>query len=99
MRITNDNNIETPFYVGTCKNNNAPKHIAGDNVETKKVKLDKKAATMFNSPKTEYIYIKHGESWLWVKDKSIFGQDSLTTTKITRKPNFNSVANQLETND
>lgn len=85
MRIINPSNDTTPFYVGNCKGNVAPKHVSAEGVETRKVKIDKQPAQAFNSPKTDYIYIKMGENWLWVKDKSIFELSSLTTTKIVRE--------------
>ena len=86
MRIANPNNETTPFYAGKCKANTAPKHVT-ELGERKKIKLDKKPATMFDSPKTaEYIYIKQGESWLYVKDKSIFALDELTSVAVTRSP-------------
>lgn len=85
MRFSNPNNETAPFYAGTCKGNQAPKHVTSEGVETRKVKIDKKPATMFNSPKSaEYIYIKQGENWLYVKDKSIFELDSLATEPVKR---------------
>lgn len=61
------------------------RYIGSRNWETRKVKLDKKAATMFDSPGSkDYIYIKQGENWLFVKDKSIFSLDTLTTMPVTR---------------
>lgn len=84
MRI-NTNAIEGGhFYAGKCKGNTAPKHVTGYGVERKKVKLDGKSATMFDSPKTDYIYIKSGDNWLWVKDKSILGLDDLNSMPVTR---------------
>lgn len=86
MRIFNPNDTAMPFYAGKCKGNAAPKHVTEQGV-TKKVKFDKKAATMFDSPKTaEYIYIKQGENWLFVKNKAIFALDTLTTVAVTRSP-------------
>jgi hypothetical protein len=85
MRIINPSNDTTPFYVGNCKGNQAPKHVSAEGVETRKIKIDKQPALAVNSPKTEYIYIKIGENWLWVKDKSIFELTNLTTTKIVRE--------------
>ena len=83
MRIANPNDTTSHFYAGKCKGNLAPKHVATDG-EQKKVKLDNKSAIMFDSPKTKYIYIKQGENWLWVKDKSIFALDTLTPVAVTR---------------
>ncbi len=84
MRIQNPNDEATPFYAGKCKNNTAPKHVEAEGVK-KNVKLDKTKAVMFDSPKTaEYIYIKVGEDWLYVKDKTIFGLDTLTSVPVTR---------------
>lgn len=83
MRIANPNNAEQPFYAGKCKNNAAPKHVTSG--ESKKVKLGGKSATMFDSPKSaEYIYVKQGDNWLYVKDKSIFGLDNLEVVPVTR---------------
>ena len=83
MRIANPNNETSHFYAGKCKGNQAPKHVTAIG-ESKKVKLDKKPATMFDSPKTDYIYIKVGSDWLWVKDKSIFQLDTLVPMPVTR---------------
>ena len=83
MRITNPNNTTSHFYAGKCKGNAAPKHVALIG-EQKKVVLDKKKATMFDSPKSDYIYIKVGGDWLWVKDKAIFALDTLTPMAVTR---------------
>lgn len=85
MRIINPTNDTNPFYVGNCKGNVAPKHVSAEGVETRKVKIDKQPAQMYNSPKTDYIYVKFGENWLWVKDKSIFELSTLATTKIVRE--------------
>jgi len=96
MRIVNPNGGETSphFYVGTCKGNQAPKHVTAEGVETRKVKLDKKPVTMFNSSKSaEYIYIKQGENWLYVKDKSIFNLDSLESAPVTRSAEGQATAN------
>ena len=83
MRIANPNS-DSPFYAGKCKANTPPKHVQ-EQGQTKKVKLDKKSATMFDSPKTaEYIYLKVGDNWLYVKDKSIFALDELNTVPVTR---------------
>ena len=85
MRIANPNNAEHPFYAGTCKGNQAPKHVTADGVPTRKAKLDKKPITMFDSPKSaEYVYIKQGDNWLYVKDKSIFALETLETVPVTR---------------
>lgn len=83
MRIANPNNETSHFYAGKCKGNNAPKHVTAVG-ESRKVKLDNKTATMFDSPKTDYIYIKVGDQWMWVKDKSIFALETLTSVPVTR---------------
>ena len=96
MRIANPTNADQPFYAGKCKNNTAPKHVEAQG-EARKVKLDKKPATMFNSPKSaEYIYIKQGDNWLYVKDKSIFGLDSLETVPVTRSSEGQAVTEVAE---
>lgn len=83
MRIANPTNETQHFYAGKCKGNLAPKHVTTVG-EQKEVKLDNKTAIMFDSPKSDYIYIKQGENWLWVKDKSIFTLDVLTPVAVTR---------------
>ena len=84
MRIENPNNNNQHFYAGKCKGNEAPKHVT-EVGEKRKVKIDKKPAIMFDSPKSkDYIYIKVGSDWLWVKDKSVFQLDTLTTMPVTR---------------
>jgi len=84
MRINNPINPNQHFYAGKCKGNEAPKHVTVLG-EAKKVTLDKKKATMFDSPKSpKYIYIKCGSEWLWVEDKSIFSLEALTTMPVTR---------------
>src|SRR6185369_6875115 len=93
MRIANPNSETQPFfYAGKCKNNTAPKHVEAEGAQ-KKAKFDKQKAVMFDSPKTaEYIYIKVGENWLYVKDKTIFGLDALTSVPVTRSPEGQSEA-------
>jgi hypothetical protein len=85
MRFQNPSNVDAPFYAGKCKNNEAPKHVETAEAKTKKVTVDKTKAVMFDSPKSaEYIYLKVGENWLYVKDKSIFEQDKLVSVPVTR---------------
>jgi hypothetical protein len=87
MRIANPIVDGQPIYVGKCKGNAAPKHVSAEGVEKQSVKLDGKKATIFNSPKSaEYLYMKVGDNWLYVKDKSIFGQTELKTVAVTRSP-------------
>jgi len=96
MRIANPIDGGQPFYAGKCKNNQAPKHVEAQG-EKRKAKLDKKPITMFDSPKSaEYIYIKQGENWLYVKDKSIFGLDSLESVPVTRSAEGQPVAEVAE---
>lgn len=84
MRVTNPDNNEQFIYVGKCKGNQAPKHVT-EQGEKKAIKLDGKKATMFDSPKSkDYIYIKVGSDWLWVKNKAVFSMDSFTTQPVTR---------------
>lgn len=83
MRIANPINETSHFYAGKCKGNTAPKHVTLIG-ESRKIKLEGKNATMYNSPKSDYIYIKQGDVWLWVKDKSIFELESLTAVPVTR---------------
>jgi hypothetical protein len=83
MRIANTMNEGTFFYAGKCKGNTAPKHVEAVG-ERAKVKLDGKSGTMFDSPKSDYIYLKVGENWLWIKDKAIFSQTDLKTMPVTR---------------
>lgn len=76
MRLVNDKNAESPFYVGNCKANTPPKHVVAEGVPTREVTINGTAATLYQSPKSpEYIYIKHGDQWLWVKDASLYTTD------------------------
>jgi len=84
MRVTNPNNETSYIYVGKCKGNTAPKHVERDGI-SKVVKLDGKKATMFDSPKSkDYIYVKVGSDWMWIKDKGAFALDTLATIPVTR---------------
>lgn len=92
MRIANPNDATQPFYAGKCKNDTAPKHVTTG--ESKKIKLDGKNAVMYDSPKSaEYIYIRQGEKWLYVKDKSIFALDNLEVVPVTRSAEGQPAAN------
>lgn len=82
MRIENTQNTSSPYYVGKCKNNIFPKHVT--NGVKKVVKLGKNRVTLWDSPKTDYVYIQNGDQMLWVKDKSILNEPALATTKIAR---------------
>lgn len=94
MRLVNDKNAETPFYVGNCKNNTPPKHVAvegkiAEGTETKEVTIAGEKATLIKSPKSaDYIYVKRGDKWEWVKDASMFdgGQTTFVEVPKAEKP-------------
>lgn len=83
MRLVNDTNAEGHFYVGNCKNNTPPKHVAvegkiAESTQTREITINGEKATLIQSPKSaEYIYIQRGDKCEWVKDASLF------TTKQT----------------
>jgi hypothetical protein len=83
MRLVNDKNAESPFYVGNCKANTPPKHVVAEGVPTREVTINGTAATLYQSPKSpEYVYIKHGENWLWVKDASMYTTDQVAFINV-----------------
>jgi len=94
MRLVNDKNAEVPFYVGNCKNNTPPKHVAAEGkineaAEQKAVTIAGEKATLIKSAKSaEYIYIQRGDKWEWVKDASMFdgGQTTFTEVPKAEKP-------------
>ena len=94
MRLVNDSNAETPFYVGNCKNNTPPKHVAvegkiAEGTETSEVTVNGEKATLIKSPKSaDYIYIQRGDKWEWVKDASMFtgGQKAFVDVPKAEKP-------------
>lgn len=94
MRLVNNANAETPFYVGNCKNNTPPKHVAVDGkiaegTETKAVTIGGEKATLIKSPKSaDYIYVQRGDKWEWVKDASMFtgGQTEFVEVPKAEKP-------------
>lgn len=90
MRLVNDANAESPFYVGNCKANTPPKHVTATEGTTKKsVTINGEAAELIQSAKSpDYVYIKQGEKWLWVKDASMFtgNQTSFVNVPAAEKP-------------
>jgi hypothetical protein len=90
MRLVNEANAETPFYVGNCKNNTPPKHVAvegkiTEGTETREVTIAGEAATLIKSPKSaEYIYIKRGDKWEYVKDASLFTGGQTTFNEVPK---------------
>lgn len=83
MRLVNDKNTESPFYVGNCKANTPPKHVVAEGVPTREVTINGTAATLYQSPKSpDYIYIKHGDNWLWVKDASLYTTDQAVFVNV-----------------
>lgn len=83
MRLVNDKNTESPFYVGNCKANTPPKHVVAEGVPTREVMINSTAATLYQSPKSpDYIYIKHGDQWLWVKDASLYTTDQAVFVNV-----------------
>jgi hypothetical protein len=90
MRLVNEANAETPFYVGNCKNNIPPKHVAvegkiAEGTETKPVTIAGETATLIKSPKSaDYIYVQRGDKWEWVKDASMFSGAQTTFTEVPK---------------
>lgn len=90
MRLVNEANAEIPFYVGNCKNNTPPKHVAvegkiAEGTETREVTIAGEKATLIKSPKSaEYIYIKRGDKWEWVKDASMFTGTQTTFVEVPK---------------
>ena len=90
MRLVNNANAETPFYVGNCKNNTPPKHVAAEGkiseaAETKEVTIAGEKATLIKSAKSaDYIYVKRGDKWEWVKDPSMFSTDQTEFVEVPK---------------
>lgn len=98
MKLVNTTDPNSPFYVGKCKNNTPPKHVTiteGENAaESKEITIISKAdgkdvttkGTMYKSKKSaEYIYLKVGENWLWIKDSTAFDQTTFHEVEKVEK--------------
>lgn len=90
MRLVNDANAESPFYVGNCKANTPPKHVtAAEGTTKKEVTINGEKATLIQSQKSpDYVYIQLGDKWLWVKDATMFSgsQTSFVNVPAAEKP-------------
>lgn len=90
MRLVNDKNAEVPFYVGNCKNNIPPKHVAAEGkiaegAQQKPVTIAGEKAVLIKSAKSaDYIYIQRGGKWEWVKDVTMFDGAQTTFVEVPK---------------